>query len=109
MLMTGIDMPKTYANWEVKKVERRFEENSEHRTPNIDGSTSNMLCGKDRDNEQGPKNPEAVRLPLRHEMGERVGERWCSGLKGRTFSKKYIQQLILIKLKPRARARLPEK
>jgi hypothetical protein len=25
------------------------------------------------------------RLPLRHEVGERVGERWCLGFRGRSF------------------------
>ena len=32
--------------------------------------------------------PGAFRLPLRHEVGERAGERWCSGLRGRSFLQK---------------------
>src|SRR5579862_2630746 len=29
----------------------------------------------------------AIRLPLRHEVGERAGVRWCSGLMGQGFYK----------------------
>ena len=31
------------------------------------------------------KNQPTFRLPLRHEMGERAGVRWCSGNRGRSF------------------------
>ena len=45
-----------------------------------------VLCRKNRDFENRPKSPAAVRLPLRHEVGERAGERWCAGLRGKCFS-----------------------
>jgi multidrug efflux system membrane fusion protein len=43
----------------------------------------NLFHRKNRDFETCSNNPAAIRLPLRHEVGERAGERWCSGLKGK--------------------------
>ncbi len=45
--------------------------------------TGGILLGrKDHDGEKSVKIHTTVRLPLRHEMGERAGVRWCSGLRG---------------------------
>jgi len=43
-----------------------------------------VLYRKDRNFERHSKNPKAIRLPLRHEMGERAGVRWCLGNRGRS-------------------------
>ena len=48
-------------------------------------STFDVLCRKHRDFEKHSKHSRAFRLPLRHEVGERAGERWCSGNRGRSF------------------------
>src|SRR5262249_2926257 len=45
----------------------------------------NVLCRKHRHLEERSKYSRAFRLPLRHAVGERAGERWCSGFKGRSF------------------------
>jgi hypothetical protein len=45
-----------------------------------------IVVGKeDRICETPLKTSTAFRLPLRHEMGERAGVRWCSGNRGRSF------------------------
>ena len=41
-----------------------------------------VLCSNYRQFEKGSQNSRAFRLPLRHEVGERVGVRWCSGHRG---------------------------
>src|SRR6185312_6456761 len=43
-----------------------------------------MFCRKHRNLERRLNNSTAFHLPLRHEVGERVGERWCSGNRGRS-------------------------
>ncbi len=43
-----------------------------------------MLCGKNHNGEKIVRNLTAVRLPLRHEVGERAGVRWCLGFRGRS-------------------------
>ncbi len=73
---------------------------------NIEHPTTNMLCRNDHDGEKSVKIPEAVRLPLRREMGERAGVRWCSGLRGIMVSTEHIQhpmsggapEFLLVKL-----------
>src|ERR1700743_3357629 len=57
--------------------------------------TLNMLCRKDNECEKCGTNPAAFRLPLRHEVGERVGVRWCSGLTGSMFSTKHNEHRTL--------------
>jgi hypothetical protein len=42
-----------------------------------------LLCSKDPNRERDVTNLAANHHPLRHEVGERDGERWCSGLRGK--------------------------
>jgi hypothetical protein len=44
-----------------------------------------LLCGNHLQFERTLENSKTFRLPLRHEVGERIGVRWCLGSRGRSF------------------------